>query len=161
MRYYIGTPPSSQHLEHFGILGMKWGVRRYQNEDGSLTEAGKARYGYGSESKNSNYNDPKQLGRAQKGWQKAYRDNYIRIHNEVADAMNNGGIANFNKHWDKVIIEDVDEWNDKYMKAYADTVNAMMAITAYDVIGALPGSDYDAIRKEAIDVLKKNGILDD
>lgn len=29
---------------HHGILGMKWGVRRYQNEDGSLTNAGKQRY---------------------------------------------------------------------------------------------------------------------
>lgn len=30
-------------ISHHGILGMKWGVRRYQNEDGTLTEAGKAR----------------------------------------------------------------------------------------------------------------------
>lgn len=29
---------------HYGILGMKWGVRRYQNADGSLTAAGKKRY---------------------------------------------------------------------------------------------------------------------
>lgn len=32
-------------LCHHGIKGMKWGVRRYQNPDGSLTSAGKVRYG--------------------------------------------------------------------------------------------------------------------
>lgn len=31
-------------LTHHGILGQKWGVRRYQNKDGTLTEAGKNRY---------------------------------------------------------------------------------------------------------------------
>ena len=30
-------------LYHLGVKGMKWGVRRYQNEDGSLTERGKKR----------------------------------------------------------------------------------------------------------------------
>ena len=32
-------------IYHFGIKGMKWGIRRYQNKDGSLTAAGKKRYG--------------------------------------------------------------------------------------------------------------------
>lgn len=32
------------YLAHHGILGMKWGLRRYQNKDGSLTPAGKTRY---------------------------------------------------------------------------------------------------------------------
>ena len=35
---------TANHLEHWGVLGMKWGVRRYQNKDGSLTSEGRARY---------------------------------------------------------------------------------------------------------------------
>ena len=31
-------------LRHHGIKGMKWGIRRFQNEDGSLTNAGRKRY---------------------------------------------------------------------------------------------------------------------
>ena len=35
------------YLEHHGIKGQKWGIRRYQNPDGSLTEAGKAKLASG------------------------------------------------------------------------------------------------------------------
>ena len=34
-------------LYHYGVKGQKWGLRRYHNADGSLTEEGKARYGVG------------------------------------------------------------------------------------------------------------------
>lgn len=36
---------SNLYLEHHGILGMKWGIRRFQNKDGSYTNAGRKRYG--------------------------------------------------------------------------------------------------------------------
>jgi hypothetical protein len=39
MDYY-----NNDYLSHAGIKGMKWGVRRYQNSDGTLTDAGKKRY---------------------------------------------------------------------------------------------------------------------
>lgn len=42
--YYVAGVPYSDELYHWGIKGQKWGIRRYQNEDGTLTEAGKKRY---------------------------------------------------------------------------------------------------------------------
>lgn len=41
----IDKKKQSDELAHHGILGQKWGVRRYQNYDGSLTNAGRKRYG--------------------------------------------------------------------------------------------------------------------
>lgn len=37
-------------LKHFGIKGMRWGIRRFQRKDGSLTPAGKKRYADDSDS---------------------------------------------------------------------------------------------------------------
>lgn len=40
----IDGPNPGDELMHFGIKGQKWGVRRFQNEDGTLTEEGRRRY---------------------------------------------------------------------------------------------------------------------
>ena len=43
MRLNRGGDILDDVLVHHGVLGQKWGIRRYQNEDGTLTEAGKVR----------------------------------------------------------------------------------------------------------------------
>ena len=90
----------NDELYHFGIKGMKWGVRRYQNEDGSLTPAGKKRY-------SNEYK--RESVKAMNDLQKQYSIMYVNSWNKVADYMNNGGIDKFNKKQAK-----------KYGKNYAN-----------------------------------------
>lgn len=63
----------NNELYHWGKKGMKWGVRRYQNKDGTLTEAGRRRYARDArekeydkfdESKGTYYRESKKNGRS-------------------------------------------------------------------------------------------------
>lgn len=41
---YVGRDDSKNSMSHYGVLGMKWGVRRYQNKDGSYKKGAEGRY---------------------------------------------------------------------------------------------------------------------
>lgn len=65
---------TASYLMHYGILGQKWGVRRYQNPDGSLTPEGRKHYGLNTLDYNERYSGDKKAGiKAYKKERKALR----------------------------------------------------------------------------------------
>lgn len=57
---------ASDSLIHYGIKGQQWGIRRFQNEDGSLTEEGKERY-YNTDSRHKDEKKEHQTGTNKEG----------------------------------------------------------------------------------------------
>lgn len=47
MESYVVIHKNAPDIKHWGIPGMRWGIRRYQNPDGTLTDLGKEHYGRG------------------------------------------------------------------------------------------------------------------
>ncbi len=92
---YILTPSgtfiSESELYHWGIKGMKWGVRRYQNKDGTLTDAGKKRYD--SEADKGDYNQTKADGtrfkQSKKGKTEVLKADARRYAREDDEALQN------------------------------------------------------------------------
>lgn len=150
-------------LAHFGILGQKWGVRRYQNKDGSLTPEGKTRYS-GNNLRNDIDAQKEVSGVIQKVKRRDYSD--IKAYNDIVDGMVNDlkgtssiqKIAKENKNimndfTDRVNRLPESQKNDIVNKAadrierYVDDIdpNYHLLYVADDVIGS---SLYDAIPNE-------------
>ena len=101
----IYTWSDGTELYHHGILGQKWGVRRYQNPDGSLTAAGEKRYN----GKNGELKKAKDDYRiAKKQYNKSYNKSYAysRRH-PISQFTNEKKKSKSDKLWDKT-YEDID-----------------------------------------------------
>lgn len=82
------------YLCHYGVKGMRWGVRRYQNSDGSLTTAGRKRYER-DQRENSGKKKGNKVGHADPNrWVKEDLTRTQRLTNETAGLARNLKAAN-------------------------------------------------------------------
>ena len=82
------------YLCHYGVNGMRWGVRRYQNSDGSLTTAGRKRYER-DQRENSGKKKGNKVGQADPNrWVKEDLTRTQRLTNETAGLARNLKAAN-------------------------------------------------------------------
>ena len=101
--YYV----YSDELMHHGIKGQKWGIRKYQNEDGSLTPEGMRRYGVDSEGNMS-------------------KEGMIRRYRDAKKAMRKSTSAGerFKDDWKNFMnLRNVDTNDERIKKEFGDNKN--------------------------------------
>ncbi len=146
-----------RELYHWGIKGQKWGVRRYQNEDGTLTEEGKKRYNKFKE----------------------------EVNKQADDSINKGAEANMfrqelqkNPKWQMYYnFEELADMQLKYVNAYNESVSkgaklvaklrkdglldkSMSKFSDEDIYKDFLDKKADYYRTGYTDDLKKSGISD-
>lgn len=146
-------------LCHFGILGQKWGERRFQNEDGTLTEAGKERYS--KEVREA-------IGRHQKKLDEDQVHNWVTANNRISRAWELEHLGDdFNKAWKAserltdAHLEAADEWvatliDHELTKVYAELANNSEDVKkAMDLIEKYKMYEWDDFSRKAVDDLKE------
>lgn len=135
-------------LYHYGVPGMKWGVRRYQNPDGSLTAEGQKRFakGYGKNSAKVNY---------------AFAKSYVDGNSTKYHKLQNKSDKSVNKLLQKTLTdEELDQFVetrkrsydafDKYHESEARYTNAVSKKLDADTV-----AKYEQEAKEAKEVYEK------
>lgn len=113
---FFDKPDPQTFLAHHGIKGQKWGIRRFQNKDGSLTEAGRKRV-------SKQY--AKEAVRVMEAVNKNYSSMYVKSYNKVVDYMNNGGLDKFNKQQQEKYGKDYEK-RDGYDEELTKTLDKML-----------------------------------
>lgn len=135
-----------RQLYHSGIQGMKWGIRRYQNYDGSLTPEGKARYNKGAED-NSDGNKPS-LGSDGKYYYTNKKGEKVLYKTRIEDLSDND-LVDLNRR-----IKQENEYNKEFSNAYdyhgpkEDQALRDASRLAKDLADAIPKGNGKTIKKD-------------
>lgn len=131
-------------LAHHGILGQKWGVRRYQNKDGTLTEAGKKRYGYDTDGQPNQLSGKaqKELQKSQKKWDKNLSKNWWKAYNEASARANSELIPKLNNKYKNLF--EIENWPEtkrgkQYYAEFENEFNALYEESVERMFGKRPG----------------------
>lgn len=128
-------------LYHHGVKGMKWGVRRYQNADGSLTDAGKKKYGKMSNDKLS------------KTLKKQVQKQRAEIHGGANRWMSYGDIGENSKKAIKKFREDHNKYrnSDAYKKAEKQALDLYKKYEAGKIDADKYNTEFEKIHKSVYD----------
>lgn len=136
------------YLQHHGIKGQKWGVRRFQNPDGSLTPAGKKRAS-------------KEYEKAAKAVTSKLAKNqtrmYVDAYNKAADYMNGGGIDRYNAEQRKKYGDDYakrDGYTEDYYREFDKVLTKHMNKKLNDFYST------DASVAKAHEIVEKYGMTE-
>lgn len=177
----------NKYLIHYGIIGQRWGVRRFQNKDGSLTSAGKQRYRYDDElipkgtnvyritNSDEKIDSYRKYGSITKNDRESYRrlTDKATIWREHGDKLTGELPLDYSKPISEYIYETkkdlrvvsgkkvVDDLLDKYGNISIDDKNTLKRFihTEYQQVMTSPDTDYKIKSKYYSEFNKAHGLI--